>query len=73
MAEENSSKPGFSVRRLFDFFMGAIYLGLAFVFAFAEKFHLQFALLQDKQLRYAFAGLIAFYGLWRLYRGFRKN
>lgn len=64
----------FSMRSLMDYVMGTIYLCLAFVFAFPEKFSISgFALLPEKGLRYGFSALIALYGLWRFYRGYRKN
>jgi hypothetical protein len=61
------------LRQLFDYSMGIIYLCVAILFAFADKFGFSFTLFPGKGFQYFFAVLIGLYGIWRLYRGYKRN
>ncbi len=59
-------------RSIMDLGMGLIYITIGFVILFAKKVGLNndFA---DSTWGKIFAGLFILYGLWRLYRGIKKD
>ena len=59
-------------RSIMDLGMGLIYVGVGFVILFAKKFGLNSAF-ADSMAGKIFAGLFILYGLWRLYRGIKKD
>jgi len=58
-------------RSVMDFGMGLIIAGFGVFFAVSDKLGFEFSI--DPILRYAFAGLCLIYGLFRMYRGYKKN
>ena len=60
------------MKSVMDFGMGFIYIGVAFIILFSKKIGLNndFA---DSTTGKVFAGLILLYGLWRFYRGIKKD
>jgi hypothetical protein len=58
-------------RSVMDFGMGLIIAGFGVFFAVSDKLGFEFSI--DPILRYAFAGLCLIYGLFRIYRGYKKN
>ena len=58
------------MKSLMDIGMGIIYVGVGSIIFFAKKLHLTG---EDGILWRIFAGVIAFYGLWRIYRGIKKD
>lgn len=60
------------MRSITDFGMGFIYLGIGAVILFAKQLNFQneFAM---STLAKAFAVLAIIYGIWRIYRGYKKN
>jgi hypothetical protein len=58
-------------RSVMDWGMGLIIAGFGVFFALADKLGFEFSI--DSILRYAFAGLCLIYGLFRMYRGYKKN
>ena len=58
-------------RSVMDYGMGLIIAGFGVFFAFSDKLGFEFTI--DPILRYAFAGLCLVYGLFRIYRGYKKN
>ena len=60
------------MKSIMDFGMGLIYLavGLFILFAYKFKFSNEFI---DSTVGKIFAGLVIFYGLWRIYRGIKKD
>jgi hypothetical protein len=60
------------MRSILDYTMGILYLAAAAFLFFAEKFG--FAMENfDLTFRYIFGAICAVYGIWRLYRGFKKD
>lgn len=59
-------------RSIMDLGMGVIYIAIAFVIFFAKKIGLnnEFA---ESTWGKVFAGLFILYGVWRVYRGIKKN
>jgi hypothetical protein len=60
------------MRSLLDYTMGVLYLAAAAFLFFAEKFGFEM-LNFDKAFRYIFGSICAVYGIWRIYRGFKKE
>jgi hypothetical protein len=59
------------MRAIKDIGMGLIYLLIAALMFFPEKFGLELAV--DNLIRYMFGGICILYGVWRVYRGYRKD
>ncbi len=59
-------------RSIMDIGMGLIYISIAFVILFANKLRLynEFA---ESIWGKIFAGLFILYGIWRVYRGIKKD
>ena len=63
----------FIVRRsIMDIGMGLIYIGVGFMILFAKKIGLNNEFVESTPGK-IFAGLVMFYGAWRIYRGVKKN
>ena len=69
---DKRTKSIFRTRSLIDFTMGILYSAAAFFLFFAEKIG---ATLDgfDIKFRYIFGALCAIYGIWRIYRGYKKE
>ena len=59
-------------RSIMDLGMGLIYVAVGFVILFAKKFGLNSAFAASTAGK-IFAALFILYGLWRLYRGVKKD
>ena len=61
-----------TMRSIMDYGMGVLFILIGIFFLFSEKFgfHLRKG---DEWLDNFFAGLCILYGLWRIYRGYKKN
>jgi hypothetical protein len=67
----NHSK-GYMLRRsIMDYGMGVIIFGIGIFFLIAPKIGVAFQV--DDVFRYLFGGLCVLYGLFRVYRGYKKN
>ncbi len=77
-SEEIEDKPDLKTQRyigmksIMDFGMGIIYIGVGLFILFAKSFHFTNEFV-DSIVGKAFAGLVIFYGAWRLYRGIKKD
>ena len=58
-------------RSIMDYGMGIIIAGFGIFFAIAGKLGINFNI--EPTLRFAFAGLCLLYGVFRIYRGYKKN
>jgi uncharacterized membrane protein len=68
---DNRSKR-YKVRRsIMDYGMGIIIFCLGIFFMLAPHFGVQFGI--DDMFRYLFGGLCMIYGIFRVYRGYKKN
>ncbi len=61
------------MRRIYDFTMALLILGMAVVMLGAVKFNIEQLLGIDNMFRYLFGGLCLLYGGFRLYRGFKND
>lgn len=61
-----------TMKSIMDYAFGAFYIGIGVIILFASKlnFRTEFT---ETPLAKIFAGLIIFYGLFRMYRGYKKN
>lgn len=70
--EERRPKNYILMRSMLDFAMGVLYLGVGLFMIFPEK--LGFAMDSfDRTFRFIFGGICVVYGIWRIYRGLRKD
>ena len=60
------------MKSLMDIGMGLIYVGVGVLILLAKKIHL-ITDFTDSTAGKIFAGLIIFYGGWRIYRGIKKD
>lgn len=60
------------MRSTLDFAMGALYLGVGLLMFFPESIGIDMEGF-DETIRKIFGGLCMIYGVWRLYRGVRKE
>ena len=60
------------MKSIMDLGMGLIYIGVGIFILFADKFHFKNEFV-DSTIGKIFAGLVIFYGLWRVYRGIKKD
>jgi hypothetical protein len=69
---QDSQRKNYILRRsIMDYGMGGLILGSGLFFVFGPRFGYSFKI--DDLLRYSFAGLCIIYGLFRMYRGYKKN
>lgn len=59
-------------RSIMDLGMGLIYIGVGFMILFAKKIGLNNGFVESTPGK-IFAGLVMLYGLWRIYRGIKKD
>jgi len=60
------------MKSIADFGMGFIYIGVGVIIFFAKEFHLHNDF-TDSITAKVFAVVIVIYGLWRVYRGIKKD
>lgn len=60
------------MKSIMDLGMGLIYIGVGFVILFAKKIGLNNEFVESTMGK-IFAGLVMLYGLWRVYRGIKKD
>jgi len=73
--EENErprAKRYVGMKSIMDLGMGIIYVGVGIFILFAKKFHFTNEFV-DSTIGKVFALLVIFYGLWRIYRGIKKD
>ena len=73
--EENENprtKRYVGMKSIMDLGMGIIYVGVGIFILFAKKFHFTNEFV-DSTIGKIFALLVILYGLWRIYRGIKKN
>ena len=69
---EERRRKAYSLRRaILDYGMGVIITGIGIVLLLAPQLHLELSI--GHVARYLFAGLFLVYGVFRIYRGSRKN
>lgn len=61
------------MRSMMDFGMGILWTSMGFFFIFIRKFSEDLAAKYDDNAMKAFGGVCIVYGLFRIYRGYKKN
>lgn len=69
---DNKRKGYVLMRSMMDYGMGFLYLAVGFFMIFPELLGFEMENF-DKMFRYIFGGICIIYGLWRFYRGYRKE
>ena len=69
---EKRNKRYANMRAIKDYGMGVLYLAIGFFMFFPEQ--VGFDMVDfDKLFRYMFGGISVIYGVWRIYRGYKKE
>lgn len=66
-------KNAIRMRRITNYTMGVFFIAVGFFFMFPTKYTAQYINQYDPLVIKLFAGLCWVYGLFRLYRGYKKN
>jgi hypothetical protein len=61
------------MRSIMDYGMGLLWLGMGIFLIFIDKFNTGLEARYDDLTMKAFGGICLLYGLFRVYRGYRKN
>lgn len=69
--QDKRTKQYNNMRSILDYSMGVIYIVVGIILLFPKKIGLDLAF--NIGFRIAFAVLCMIYGLWRLYRGYKKQ
>ncbi|MDB5192206.1 MAG: hypothetical protein JWQ96_1769 [Segetibacter sp.] len=69
---DKRTKSYIMMRSMMNYGMGAIYLAVGAFLLFPEKLGFTMEAFDDTA-RYIFGGIIVLYGVWRIYRGVRKE
>lgn len=78
MSEEYENKPDLKTKRyigmrsIMDFGMGLIYIGVGIFILFGNKFNF-YNEFTESVVGKAFAVMVTIYGIWRIYRGIKKD
>ena len=70
--QDGRSRNYILMRTLMDIGMGIIYIGVALFILLAPKFGITSSIF-DAPFNYFFAGICIAYGIFRIYRGVKKN
>ncbi len=60
------------MKSIMDLGMGLLYVGVGVIIFFAKQFHI-YNNFTDTIIAKIFAGLVVVYGVWRIYRGIKKD
>ncbi len=66
-------KNAIRIRSITNYTMGVFFIAVGFFFMFPTKYTAQYVNQYDPLVIRLFAGLCWIYGLFRLYRGYKKN
>ena len=61
------------MRSIMDYGMGILWLGMGVFMIFIKKFNTGIEARFDDVTMYAFGGICVLYGIFRVYRGYKKN
>ena len=62
----------FGMRSIMDYGMGILWSAMGVFLLFPDKFSKDFSRFDDPMIK-GFAGICIIYGLFRIYRGYKKN
>lgn len=71
--QENQRKKVARMRSMMDYVMGFVILLIGFYFLFYEALHINIFNRQPSYLDKLIGGLFILYGIWRMYRGYKKD
>ena len=62
-----------NMRSIMDYVMGFLFLAIGLYFLLYEKLGINYFNRLPSSTDYLFGGLFVLYGIWRIYRGYKKN
>jgi len=71
--ENKRKKQVGSMRSIMDYTMGIVFFCIGLYFLLYQKLNLNFLNREPSVLDYFIGGLFLLYGIWRFYRGYKKN
>jgi len=71
--ENKRQKQVGSMRSIMDYTMGIVFFCIGLYFLLYQKLNLNFLNREPSVLDYFIGGLFLLYGIWRFYRGYKKN
>jgi len=71
--KEQQRRQGARMRSIMDYTMGIILFGVGIFFIIYRQFNIHISNREPANLDYFIGGLFTVYGIWRIYRGYKKN
>ena len=71
--EKNKKKQVGNMRSIMDYTMGIVFFFIGLYFLVYQILDINFINRQPSSLDYLIGGLFITYGIWRFYRGYKKN
>jgi hypothetical protein len=71
--EKKKRKEVSMMRSVMDYGMGVVFVLFGFFFLFHEKLNVRFRQFPSSWVDKLFGGICILYGVWRIYRGYKKN
>jgi hypothetical protein len=71
--EKNRKKQVGNMRSIMDYTMGIVFFCIGLYFLLYQQLNLNFLNREPSVLDYFIGGLFLLYGIWRFYRGYKKN
>lgn len=71
--ENQKRKQISNMKSIMDYVMGILFLVIGLYFLLYDKLGINYFDRKPSSTDYLFGGLFALYGIWRIYRGYKKN
>jgi len=71
--KEKHRQQGARMRSIMDYTMGFVFFCLGIFFIVYRQFDIRIMDREPSNLDYLIGGLFTIYGIWRIYRGYKKN
>ena len=71
--KDKQRQQGARMRSIMDYTMGFVFFCLGIFFIIYRQFGIRIMDREPSNLDYLIGGLFIIYGIWRIYRGYKKN